>query len=367
MFSKTLLSTQKTITMNALLKHVTKQLFISLLLFPVFALSGNGGNYIIVQDVDANAEDIIQVEIHVENTESVIAIEFNFHYPNDVMTFLPGPEYTYLTDRAQNHILNIAPDTEGGSLYIFVIDLGQLAPFTGNSGALLKIGFEINAADTGLSFPLTLSDAILSNEIGEDILDEAIGGQLFILDDETPPEILILDDHIIEDGEEACYDSNETIILSGNDGWFWVQQGGSVTLIAGNNIIMKPGTQVDAGGYLHARIAIDEDDFCGIPVADYKKDNLITGVSKHPQQINTNSVKLFPNPTHGEFTVELLNLDTTSQASIEVYDVYGNLLFREQLGHDAQHQFSLSGKPAGIYFVRISNGDYSEVVRLIKR
>ena len=353
--------------MNALLKHVTKQLFISLLLFPVFALSGNGGNYIIVQDVDANAEDIIQVEIHVENTESVIAIEFNFHYPNDVMTFLPGPEYTYLTDRAQNHILNIAPDTEGGSLYIFVIDLGQLAPFTGNSGALLKIGFEINAADTGLSFPLTLSDAILSNEIGEDVLDEAIDGQLFIIDDdETIPETLVLDEHIIEEGEEVCYDASETIILSGDDGWFWVQQGGNVTLIAGNNIIMKPGTQVDAGGYLHARIAIDEDDFCGIPVADDKEDDLITDITKNPQTIKTKSVKLFPNPTHADFTVELLNHDTAQKISIEVYDVYGNRLVSEQ-NYEAQHQLSLSGQPAGIYFVRISNGDYSEIVRLIKR
>ncbi len=353
--------------MKSFLQKTSKPLVVFFLLVTSYSFSSIAGNYIIVQDVDTNAEDIIQVEIHVENIESVIAIEFNFHYPNDVMTFLPGPEYTYLTDRAQNHFLNITPHAGGGSLFVFAIDLSDLAPFTGNSGALLKIGFEINAAETGLSYPLTLSEALLSNEIGEDILDETIDGQLFIIDDETPPEILVLDEHTIEDGEDICFDSSETIILSGNDGWFWVQQGGSVNLIAGQNIIMQPGTRVDAGGYLHARIAVDEDDFCGIPVADDKEDNLITDVFKYPQPINANSVKLFPNPTHGDFTVELLNHDTNRQPSIEVYDVHGNRLFSEQMIHDAQHQFSLSGQPAGIYFVRISNGDYSEILRLIKR
>ncbi len=353
--------------MNCFLQKISKPLYVFFLLFSVYSFSSNAGNFIIVPDVDANAEDIIQVEIHVENIESVIAIEFNFHYPNDVMTFLPGPEYTYLTDRGQNHFLNIEPAAGGGSLYVFAVDLSQLAPFTGNSGALLKIGFEINATDTGLSYPLTLSEAILSNEIGEDILDEAIDGQLFIIDDETPPEILVLDEHTIEDGEEICYDASETIILSGVDGWFWVQEGGSVSLIAGQNIIMKPGTKVDSGGYLHARIAIDENDFCGTPVADAKEDNLITSFTTHPQPVNANSFRLYPNPTQGDFTVELLNHDTNQQPSIEVYDVYGNRLFSKHMVHDARHQFSLSGQPAGIYFVRISNGDYLEVVRLIKR
>ncbi len=46
-------------------------------------------NYMIVQNAYSLPEDTIFVEIHVNNYNSFVALEFKLNFPNAVMTFIP--------------------------------------------------------------------------------------------------------------------------------------------------------------------------------------------------------------------------------------------------------------------------------------
>jgi hypothetical protein len=61
---------------------------------------------------------------------------------------------------------------------------------------------------------------------------------------------------------QQCFSATQTITVAGNGSTFTVENGGSVTLIAGSNIICLPGVKVVPGGYLHGYIT-QNNTYCG--------------------------------------------------------------------------------------------------------
>jgi hypothetical protein len=181
------------------------------------------------------------------------------------------------------------------------------------------------------------------------------------------PSSITLDEHTITDEEENCFDASETIITGGDGGWFWVQDGGSATLIAGQNIIMLPGTRIDAGGYLLARIAADENDFCGIPKAIEDKQDVITHTVKPNQVLETAFFKAYPNPTAGTFTIELIMNEINNNIHISIYNMHGNNMHTERLPATRKHSMDISSFPPGMYLLRVTDANNAGTVRLIKR
>ena len=547
-------------------------------------------NYMIVPDVAAFMEDVIYVDIHADNHESFVAFDFHLTFPGEVMTFLPAEEHSSLTNRAQDHLMGAA-EVNDGVLRVFAYSMNNLE-FFGNSGAVVRLGFAVDAPQAGMSYPLLLSEAILSDANMENLLYASIDGQLnvvdgvicpndmhtcmgsgpitlsgakppggeysgtgvtdgifdpeetgtgtfeinydyedgdgmlfscqffitvhdipvvshpdaepvclnepvfqlqggepaggfyigpginagnwfdpmlagegiheitytyidgnlcqgstsfnlqvhalpvVILDDYEPvsidsqafelygglpaggeyagngvnedgwfdpaiagegtheitytytdenacsnyatswitvyspdfPSTITLDEHTVADGENTCFDASETIITGGEGGWFWVQDGGNATLIAGQNIIMLPGTQVDAGGYLLARIAADEHDFCGIPKAmEYKHDDVITQIYAPDKSRNTGFFEVYPNPTQGYFTIELLLDEINSDILISIHNLQGSMLQALRLPSTRKHSLDISSHPPGIYLLRVTAGNNTDTVRLIKK
>jgi hypothetical protein len=80
----------------------------------------------------------------------------------------------------------------------------------------------------------------------------------------------------------------------------------------------------------------------------------ITSISKPESDL-----KLFPNPTSGNFNIELLN-PAQKIERIEVFNINGQLIFSENNINKKATSINLLGVQAGIYFVKIysSNAVY---------
>ncbi len=84
-------------------------------------------------------------------------------------------------------------------------------------------------------------------------------------------------------------------------------------------------------------------------------DNInITGQSTAsvPTISSTPSVNVYPNPTTGQFTIQLS--DISSQWSVEVYNVLGEKVYSNyQITKSSNYQIDLSSQPKGVYIYRV--------------
>jgi hypothetical protein len=74
-------------------------------------------------------------------------------------------------------------------------------------------------------------------------------------------------------------------------------------------------------------------------------------------------LSVYPNPNHGQFTVEMRN---GMNKLIEVTDISGKVIYVTATGDDAAN-VDISKYENGIYFVRVQSGDKKEFIKLIKQ
>ena len=77
--------------------------------------------------------------------------------------------------------------------------------------------------------------------------------------------------------------------------------------------------------------------------------------------INENFVNLFPNPTQGT-----LNIVSTQNASVTVKSVTGQAVLNQfAINANDKVTLDMSSFESGVYFVEISNGQYSKTERVV--
>ena len=224
------------------------------------------------------------------------------------------------------------------------------------SNALTTAAITVNAGD---NYNVTVTDANgCSNTAGKTVT-------VF----PPPPSTRSLPATTIEAGQTFCSDATETLVVPGTGMTFQVENGGSAVLISGQIIRLLPNTTVIGDGFLHAYISLDCF-YCNavphsLPQA-YKEDPLsgITEVEKNVPA-EGNLFRVYPNPTTGIFTMELNN-QARASCTVEIYGMQGEKLFREQLYGVKKHEFSLQGKPTGIYIIRVLSEGVSGSARIIK-
>ncbi|MDP1622415.1 MAG: T9SS type A sorting domain-containing protein [Bacteroidales bacterium] len=174
---------------------------------------------------------------------------------------------------------------------------------------------------------------------------------------------------IVLSGQTKCYNATQTITVAGNSTNFWVRTDGSATMVAGQNIIYLPGTRVFSGGYMYGYITTSGV-CCGVaasaPGSFASKSELIDTEKLSISSPETTLFKVYPNPTSGKFVVEL-NGDIESPAiNIEVFGIQGDKVLSGVLTGERMGEFSLSGNPSGIYFVRIMASGKTGTIKLLK-
>jgi hypothetical protein len=181
----------------------------------------------------------------------------------------------------------------------------------------------------------------------------------------SPPLVLEIPNTTVHDGELLCFNAEQTVTVAGDGKHFIVEAHGHADIIAGINIIMKHGTSVQYGGSLHAYIS---DVFCDPP------ESLLASFEVHIQPellfepvLKETFFKVYPNPTTGDFTLELLNVEEASLLLVEIYTMQGHLITSNVLPSKPRHNLSLAGRQPGVYLIRVLNGLEVGTTKIIKQ
>ena len=188
---------------------------------------------------------------------------------------------------------------------------------------------------------------------GIDMMDVIVSG---------PPTTLTIQGVTIPSGTTLCYNATSTITVAGSGTTFTIQSGGSATMIAGQKISYLPGTVVQSGGYMHGYITTNGQ-YCNTTVPPVMEKP--AGLSDFAPATGSH-FRVYPNPTTGVFTVERSG-DPLETAEVRCYGIMGNLLFSSAISGELKKQFSLADRPTGVYFIRISQGELHETMKIIRQ
>ena len=197
-----------------------------------------------------------------------------------------------------------------------------------------------------------------TNDCGEGPVSE---GLLVNVGTSVPP-VLSLFNLTIGNGVGNCYNATHILLIAGGGYYFNVLNGAMATMISGQLINLFPGTSVASGGYLHGYIT---------PSGNYCQNPNTSMVAVTPNFKKTSSIglpesgiKLYPNPTSGTFMLELP--DDACQYRVDIFGMWGEKVLTSNLQGEIKQEFSLSDKPAGIYFIRLLCGGKAESLKIIK-
>ncbi len=166
----------------------------------------------------------------------------------------------------------------------------------------------------------------------------------------------------VTDGEAFCFDALQKIIVQD----LVVESGGHINLVAGQSVLLLPGVLIQDNGYLRAWI--DPDGFfCDIEQAVVAAPIETSPVFEYEDSLpDDTSIKVYPNPTRGIFTVEMVGTEEKSIAVVKVYSLMGQLMKQTTLFGEKKHEFNLGDKPHGVYVVRVLQGGKLHMEKLIK-
>jgi hypothetical protein len=165
---------------------------------------------------------------------------------------------------------------------------------------------------------------------------------------------------------DTCFNASQTITVGGTPDTFHVSATGSATLIAGQNILLLPGTTVQEGGYLHGYISTEYCETTDVPATPAKPE--IAGNNKSGAEGSSNSLfRVYPNPTTGTFTLELQKEIHEGNTQVELFSMQGARIFSGELSGTLKYELSLSAQPLGIYLIRVTTGGTTESARIIRQ
>ncbi len=178
------------------------------------------------------------------------------------------------------------------------------------------------------------------------------------------PFVLEVPNTTIFGGQALCFNAEQTVIVAGDGKHFIVEAGGHADIIAGHNILLKHGTRVELSGSLYARIS---NIWCppqqGMLAAF---DEPVQIKALFEPELTTNFFKVYPNPTTGDFTLELLKVEEATLLLVEIFTMQGHLITRKELPIQKQYSFSLASRQPGIYLIRVFKGQENGTGKIIK-
>ncbi|MCX6303629.1 MAG: PKD domain-containing protein [Bacteroidetes bacterium] len=173
------------------------------------------------------------------------------------------------------------------------------------------------------------------------------------------PDSRVLQNIVVTD--PGCFDAAQTISVAGSGTTFIVQDGGSATMVAGQNIIFYPGTTVIPGGYLLGYIA-PGGPYCVGPA----RSAIVAATSENGTKPEKPFFRVYPNPTTGTFTLALNGYVPAEKTSVVINNTKGETIISTGFTDEMKHDFSLEGKPSGLYLIRVVSGSRHGSSRIVK-
>ena len=78
------------------------------------------------------------------------------------------------------------------------------------------------------------------------------------------------------------------------------------------------------------------------------------------------TVRIYPNPTKGDLTVEIHRLPKGKNVTVNLYGISGKLILHKKNVRESVH-LNIGNHPAGIYLLKIAAGDSSTEWKIIKQ
>ncbi len=230
----------------------------------------------------------------------------------------------------------------------------------------LPSGASITSGDNTASITVAFSASAVSGVIkvhGTNLCGNGADSPDFLVTVESAiPINLSISDVTVAYGQVNCYNAQETITVAGEGTFFTIENGGQATIIAGQKILFLPGATVQAGGILYAYIT-QTSTYCTPGPAQAKSLSAVPGDGGATHA----SYLVYPNPTTGEFTLEVTGEPAGSQATAEIFGMRGETISEVTLDGKLKQVFNLHGSPAGIYFLRIVRGSSVTTIKVIRQ
>lgn len=206
---------------------------------------------------------------------------------------------------------------------------------------------------------------------------------LLVTDQDVPP-IRELSGLTISPGDgPSCFDATESITTGGPGGFFVVESGAVVQLLAGQSIHLLHDTHMEPGSHFHAFISTGglycDDLYRSILAAesselddDYGHEQASAPLAPYGEYLEAffdsrDFFRIYPNPTRDVFTLELLHPSESRKVLVEIHSILGERVFSSEMKILHQQEISLEGHSPGLYFIRVSTDQKRAVKRLIKR
>ena len=290
------------------------------------------------------------------DTQTTGACEYSDLAGNVITSFYNNSNITVVANAL---IVNAGPDMikTGSSVQLNGSATGGTMPYTwlwSPAGSLDNPAIPNPIASPTVSTTYTLTVTANNGCTGVDMMDVLVG---------VVPDDLVLQGINILNGVSNCYNAHQTITVAGSGTTFEIQSGGSAIMIAGQRINYLPGTTVYPNGYMHGYITLDES-YCNTlkaPVVAAEAGNSSSAIQDGSMFI------IYPNPTTGQCTLELTDENLSGSVYMTLYGLCGEIILSGDMSGKSHRNFSLAGKPSGLYFVRVVNGNRGVTKKLLKQ
>jgi len=181
------------------------------------------------------------------------------------------------------------------------------------------------------------------------------------------PENITLPDILIPNNESECYAATHTLTVGGSGSTFVVEAGGAAELVAGELVHLLPGTLVEHGGHLVARITTSGE-YCS------NQEALMANIAD-PAPIENplahcpepSFFTIFPNPSTGRFTLELTGNPANAKVMVEASNLMGKQIFKKEYSGSMSYIIELENVKPGIYLIQVMRGNEFGAKKLIKK
>ena len=83
------------------------------------------------------------------------------------------------------------------------------------------------------------------------------------------------------------------------------------------------------------------------------------------ESLSSHRITIYPNPTKGQFSVEITGSAIPDNSSISIYNLQGSMIYQND-EPDILNEIDLSSQPNGIYMLRITIGSETSTWKIIK-
>ncbi len=164
-------------------------------------------------------------------------------------------------------------------------------------------------------------------------------------------------------GLTSCYPASGFLRVAGNGTAVTVQSGGNATFVAGLAVNFLPGTTAAAGSYLHGYITTNNQ-YCPAPAAPLTGGEATQG--PRIAKVESFTVTAYPNPTTGMITVEIAGAVNDRTFHMDIFTGRGEKTGEGSFLSGGTRSLLLDG-PAGIYLLRVTSGDETRSVKVVKQ